>query len=276
MAEKIKVEDSISNFLRSKYDISAEIRPLDGHVDKNYLLAINAIPKYVLKLSRDLTDKSFLKAQNLIFDHLKSLERFLFPQIITGVDGKSIYLYTDEQGNQYLARLLKYLPGEFLAKTNHSDHLLIDFGRFLAEMDKMLIDFQSPEIMARHYEWDMQYFPEYVDFLPYITDPSHRKLIEHFLLQFSENISPIHHLLRKSIIHNDANDWNILSNEKNVMGAIDFGDVVYSFTISEVIVGATYIALETEEHATGVLLHSLIMENQTIFGSSKKDISKFK
>jgi 4-aminobutyrate aminotransferase-like enzyme len=247
LVEKIKVKDSVSNFLKSKYDISAEIKPLEGHVDKNYLLYINEIPEYVLKLSLDLTDKPFLKAQNLIFDHLKSLDRYDFPQIITGLDGKSIYLYTDENGNQYQARLLKYLPGEFLAKTNHSDHLLIDFGEFLAEMDKVLIDFQSPEIMVRHYEWDLQYFLEYTDFLPYISDPAHRKLIEYFLLQFRENISPIQHLLRKSVVHNDANDWNILSNDKNVIGAIDFGDVVYSFTISEVVVGATYIALESED-----------------------------
>ncbi len=241
------MKDSVSNFLKSKYDILAEIKPLDGHVDKNYLLYINKVPEYVLKLSRDLTDKPFLRAQNLIFDHLKSLDRYDFPQIITGLDGKSIYLYTDEKGNQYQARLLKYLAGEFLAKTNHSDHLLIDFGEFLAEMDKMLIDFQSPEIMARHYEWDLQYFLEYADFLSYISDPAQRKLIEYFLLQFRENISPIQHLLRKSVIHNDANDWNILSNEKNVIGAIDFGDAVYSFTISEVVVGVTYIALESED-----------------------------
>jgi 4-aminobutyrate aminotransferase-like enzyme/Ser/Thr protein kinase RdoA (MazF antagonist) len=241
------VKDPLSSFLKSKYDISPDIKALEGHVDKNYLLFINSVPEYILKLSRDLTDKPFLKAQNLIFDQLRSLEKYDFPQIITGLDGQSIYLYTDENGNQYLARLLKYLPGEFLAKTNHSEDLLIDFGVFLAEMDIMLIDFQSPEIMARHYEWDLQNFSEYADFLPYISDPGQRKLIEHFLLQFQENISPVQHLLRKSIIHNDANDWNILSNEKNIIGAIDFGDVVYSFTISEVVVGVSYIALDSED-----------------------------
>ncbi len=247
MAEKNKVKDPVSSFLKSKYDISPEIKPLDGHVDKNYLLYINSVPTYVLKLSRDLTDKPILKAQNLIFDQLSSLDRYDFPQIITGLDGKSIYLYTDEAGNQYLARLLKYLPGEFLAKTNQSDDLLIDFGEFLAEMDKMLITFRSPEIMARHYEWDLQYFLEYAKFLPYINDPVQRKLIEHFLLQFQENISPVQHHLRKSVIHNDANDWNILSNEKRVTGAIDFGDAVYSFTIGEAVVGATYIALDVKD-----------------------------
>jgi len=247
LAEKNKVKDSVSSFLKSKYDISPEIRSLDGHVDKNYVLYINSVPEYVLKLSRDLTDKQFLKAQNLIFDQLKSLERYEFPQVIPGLDGKSIYLYTDGDGNQYLARLLKYLPGEFLSKTNHSEDLLFDFGKFLAEMDKMLIDFQSPEIMARHYEWDLQYFLEYEDFLPYINDPTQRKIIEHFLLQFRENISPVQHHLRKSVIHNDANDWNILSTENRVIGAIDFGDAVYSFTINEVVVGVTYIALETED-----------------------------
>jgi 4-aminobutyrate aminotransferase-like enzyme/Ser/Thr protein kinase RdoA (MazF antagonist) len=246
LAEKKDVKDSVSSFLKSKYDISPEIRPLDGHVDKNYLLYINSVPEYVLKLSRDLTDKPILKAQNLIFDQLGSLARYDFPQIITGLDGKSIYLYTDGEGDQYLARLLKYLPGEFLAKTDHSDDLLIEFGEFLAEMDKMLINFQSPEIMARHYEWDLQYFLEYADYLAYINDPTKRKIIEHFLLQYRENIFPVQHHLRKSVIHNDANDWNILSTEKRIIGAIDFGDAVYSFTISEVVVGATYIALETE------------------------------
>ena len=155
------MKDPVSIFLKSKYDISAEIKRLDGHVDKNYLLYINSVPEYVLKLSHDLRDKPFLKAQNLIFDLLRSLERYEFPQIITGLDGKSIYLFTDEIGNQYLARILKYLPGGFLAETPHSDDLMIDLGKFLAEMDKMLIDFKSAEIMARHYEWDLQNFPEY-------------------------------------------------------------------------------------------------------------------
>ena len=238
--------DPISTFLKSRYDISAEIKILDGHVDRNYLLYINSVPEYVLKLSSDLTDKPFLKAQHLIFNQLKSLERYQFPQIITGLDGKSIYLFTDVDGNQYLARLLKYLPGVFLAEADHSDNLMIDFGIFLAEMDRILLDFQSPEIMSRHYEWDLRNFSEYLDFLPYIPVPAQRKLVAHFLLQYHENISPVQHLLRKSILHNDANDWNILSNDGRITGAIDFGDIVYSFMISEVVIGASYIALGAE------------------------------
>ena len=49
------MKDPLSSFLKSKYDISPEIKALEGHVDKNYLLFINSVPEYVLKLSLDLT-----------------------------------------------------------------------------------------------------------------------------------------------------------------------------------------------------------------------------
>jgi 4-aminobutyrate aminotransferase-like enzyme/Ser/Thr protein kinase RdoA (MazF antagonist) len=241
------LKDSLIHFLKSRYNISARIEELEGHVDKNYLLIIDGVPEYILKLSSDLTDKPFLKAQNLIFEQLKAIGEYSFPQIIPGIDGQSIYLFTDEKGFQYLARLLKYLPGKFLAEVVMSDALLYEFGVFLGQMDKILLTAHPLEIVSRHYDWDLQHFQEYQDFIDFITDPSRRKLISYFLLQFKENIQPIRHRFRKSIIHNDANDWNILSDGKHVIGAIDFGDIVYSYTINDVVVGATYIALNAKD-----------------------------
>jgi 4-aminobutyrate aminotransferase-like enzyme/Ser/Thr protein kinase RdoA (MazF antagonist) len=241
------VKDSVQRFLQSKYDISAEIKVLDGHVDKNLLLIVDGTPKYVLKLTTDLTSKPFLKAQHQIFEHLGNINNYVFPQVITGCDGKSIYLYTDDDGHQFLARILKYVPGRFLAEIPKSKDLLYNFGQFLAIMDMSLADIHSSEIMIRHYDWDLQHFPEYEDYLSHISDPARKKLISHFLLQFREHISPIQHHLRKSIIHHDANDWNVLSDEKDILGIIDFGDLVYSYTINEAVVGATYIALDSND-----------------------------
>lgn len=246
------MKGSITNFLASKYGISAHLQELDGHVDRNYLLNVNGIPLYILKLSRDLTSKSFLKAQHLIFEQLKTEATYVFPETLSGIDGEHIYLYTDEDGTQYLARILKYLPGEFLAESPKSPRLLYDFGLFLGMMDKALSYLHPAEIMARHYEWDLQYFSEYHDYTEHITDPSQRKIVEYFLLQFKEHIEPQSHRFRKSLIHNDANDWNILIDQDHISGAIDFGDVVYSFTVNEVAVGATYIALDSSDPLSGI------------------------
>ena len=79
---------SKESFLQSNYNISAEVKQLDGHVDRNFLLIVDEEPKYVLKLTTDLTGKPFLKAQHLIFEHLGNNDKYLFPQIATGIDGK--------------------------------------------------------------------------------------------------------------------------------------------------------------------------------------------
>ena len=241
------MKDAIKKFLISRYGLVVRIRKLTGHVDTNYLLSENNVAKFVLKLSKDLTIRPFLEAQHLIFEQLKVVKNYSFPQVVADNDGKSINIFTDDDGSQYLARVLEYLPGKFLAESSKSDTLLTGFGSFLATMDQLLLHNHPLEIVSRHYEWDLQHFLEYTDYLEYITDPAKRKIIEYFLLQFRENIQPLGLRFRKSLIHNDANDWNILSDADKVIGAIDFGDMVFSYTVNEVAVGATYIALDADD-----------------------------
>ncbi|MDZ7608739.1 MAG: aminotransferase class III-fold pyridoxal phosphate-dependent enzyme [Cyclobacteriaceae bacterium] len=70
-----------------------------------------------------------------------------------------------------------------------------------------------------------------------------RKLVDYFVLQFKENVIPQLPLLRKSVIHNDANDWNVLVNGDEVIGIIDFGDTVYAPLINELAVAITYAVI---------------------------------
>jgi Ser/Thr protein kinase RdoA (MazF antagonist) len=46
--------------------------------------------------------------------------------------------------------------------------------------------------------------------------------------------------LRRSVIHNDANDHNVLVGADRVTGLIDFGDMVESASVGELAVAATY------------------------------------
>ncbi|NQV15619.1 aminotransferase class III-fold pyridoxal phosphate-dependent enzyme, partial [bacterium] len=64
--------------------------------------------------------------------------------------------------------------------------------------------------------------------------------------QFEENVSPVLHQLRKSIIHNDANEWNVLVNNGKVSGLIDFGDLAYSPLINELAVTIAYACFDKE------------------------------
>jgi len=62
-------------------------------------------------------------------------------------------------------------------------------------------------------------------------------------------LAPILHRLRRSVIHNDANDRNVLVNAAThrVCGLIDFGDLVFSHTVAELAVGCAYAMLHCED-----------------------------
>ena len=62
------------------------------------------------------------------------------------------------------------------------------------------------------------------------------KLIKKFARDFEHYVTPLLPGLRKSVIHNDANDYNVIvggnddlyGRNQRVVGVIDFGDMVYT------------------------------------------------
>jgi len=74
---------------------------------------------------------------------------------------------------------------------------------------------------------------------------NHNKIIR--CLTFLEGIFLAEHQLPSQIIHNDANDWNVLCADNKVKGIIDFGDAVYSTRISEIAVALSYVIVEKED-----------------------------
>ncbi len=81
-------------------------------------------------------------------------------------------------------------------------------------------------------------------------------MVDYYFLQFKEFVLPELPHLRKSIIHNDANDWNVLVQDGKVSGLIDFGDMVYAPLIQELAVALTYAMMDKEnplEWATYIL-----------------------
>jgi len=53
--------------------------------------------------------------------------------------------------------------------------------------------------------------------------------------------------LRRSVIHGDANDYNVLVDADRVTGLIDFGDIVYSWTVGNLAVALAYVVLGKED-----------------------------
>jgi Ser/Thr protein kinase RdoA (MazF antagonist) len=53
--------------------------------------------------------------------------------------------------------------------------------------------------------------------------------------------------LRQSVIHGDANDYNVIVVDGRMVGLLDFGDMVYTATVCDLAVALAYTMLGTME-----------------------------
>lgn len=237
----------LEDYVRENFGMRGRLQRLVGDISSNYLFTETNGHKYVLKIAHQQESLHSLEAQNRVLLYLAGQDlSFRLPQPLADQQGRYLGIITDEQGNSYPVRMLTYLEGRFLADVPRpSDQLLFDLGRCLAAMDLALEGCSVPGV-ERYWHWDLQNLADLRDYLGKIPDASKRNLADYFILQFETHVRPHLHHLRKSTIHNDANDHNILVDETSsgqwhLCGLIDFGDMVYSCTVFELAVALTYV-----------------------------------
>ena len=169
----------------------------------------------------------------------------LAPRLIRTVDGRDIALH-----DGHFVRLITALPGRTLGSTPlHTDALRRNIGRALGRLDRALTTFDHPAF-HRDFHWDLANAAAVVrDHLPLVTDQALASQIAQFAAYHDEHVVPRLGSFRQSIIHSDANDYNILVDEtlQSVTGIIDFGDTVYSHTVNDVAIAMAYVALSADD-----------------------------
>ena len=203
-------------------------RRLPSERDKNYLLTDNSGQQFVLKVANASESRAFLEAQNAVLDYLS--ERVPFCQRV-------IEEVAEFEG--HLARVVTYLPGVPLAEIKpHTPGLLRDFGQKLGQLSRALAGFDHPAV-HRDFYWDLANGNRIVnEYAPLIEDAGLRELV--LKCRFEPETE-----LRRSVIHGDANDYNVLvdPDSMTVSGLIDFGDMVYSYTVGDLAIALAYVVL---------------------------------
>ncbi len=246
-------KDEIYSSVNRLYGISTQIQNLASYSDQNFLVTDSHHQKYVVKISSAGQTKEFLRDQQVVFEHLsRECPHYHFPKVIKSLEGEIIHELKATSGQTYYFRIFRFMDGVFLSATEeHNPKLLNKFGRFLATMDNSLSQIDQPAV-HREIFWNLKNASLVLPYNKYIRDPAKRRLVEYFLLRFETNVIPVFPQLRKSIIHGDANDNNVLLNRKSsakfdIQGIIDFGDMVYTATICELAIAATYIMFNKKD-----------------------------
>jgi Ser/Thr protein kinase RdoA (MazF antagonist) len=238
--------NTVSEIARDEYDIVGRITTLPSERDQNFLLTTDAGQKFVLKIANALEDRAQLDAQEQVLKHLATHISFC-PRIVPTRSGE---LLTQLQSNNFV-RVVTYLPGIPLAEvTPHTDEILRDLGRKMGQLDRALTDFDHPAT-HRKFHWDLanglQIIQEYHGL---INDTRLRVLVRQFSIDFERDTKMLLATLRRSVIHADANDYNVLVDNQSVCGLIDFGDMVHSYTVGDLAIAIAYVVLDKPDPLT--------------------------
>ncbi|MEQ6123107.1 aminotransferase class III-fold pyridoxal phosphate-dependent enzyme [Pseudotenacibaculum sp. MALMAid0570] len=242
---KIAINEA-KEILLSFYNIQGSISELPGDVDFNFRVKTEDTDGYILKISRPDEDDNYLDFQQKILHHLESYPKIIAPKTIKNNNGEGISEYKDKQGKTRKVRLLTWIPGRLWSSVNpHSNNLRLSLGRECGKLTNALQNFDHKEA-HRTFEWDVAQSLWTKDHLD-VFDSEKKKIIAHFQLLF-ENQQPSYQKLRKSVVHNDANDNNVLVSSDlmtpTVTAAIDYGDAVYTQTINDLAIACAYAIMQ--------------------------------
>jgi 4-aminobutyrate aminotransferase-like enzyme/Ser/Thr protein kinase RdoA (MazF antagonist) len=236
---------------RELYGVEAEARPLPSERDQNFLLESDR-GCFILKYANGTEPRAILDAQNAAMTHLADRVPFC-PRVLPSIAGDLIA----QSSSGHFVRLVTWLPGvPFGSLRHHPPALLEDLGRRVAELDRALESFDHPAL-HREFHWDLAHaLGTVVSAPPRVADAESAALVSRDLERMSASLPPRLGTLRRSIAHNDANDYNVLvlgtsaTRDLHVSGLIDFGDMLHTVTVADLAVAIAYAVLDKRDPLT--------------------------
>ena len=249
-------EKDVQKLAREFYGITGSVRQLESYLDQNFQLTDEKGKEFIFKIANLTEKREVLEAQNQAMEYVTKYSNSVqCPRVCSTLSSEQISTVKSDRGNFHLVRMLTYLDGTFLADVQpQPTELLFNLGRFLGTLDKTLEGFYHPAV-HRDLPWDLKNALQISQNIHYIENPRRRSLVEYFLLQFETRVVPVLPGLRRSVIHNDANDYNVLvdtanSGSEKLIGIIDFGDIVYTNTVCELAIAIAYAILGKQQPIT--------------------------
>ena len=225
------------------YGITAVAQLLPSERDQNLLLKATSGERFILKLASVAERRDVLEAECAVMHHLA--QTGLTPTVRRTIHGQEIATH-----GPHFVRLISALPGRTLGSTAlHTDALRRDFGRALGQVDRSLAGFDHPAF-HRDFHWDLANAEREVRaYLPLVTDVALAGVIDQLTRYHETVVVPRRAGFRRSVIHGDANDYNVLVDaaSQTVTGIVDFGDMVHSQTVNDVAIAMAYGALGADD-----------------------------
>jgi 4-aminobutyrate aminotransferase-like enzyme/Ser/Thr protein kinase RdoA (MazF antagonist) len=227
-APRFTLQDA-SRIAAEFFHIEGEAASLPSERDQNFRIGAD----FVLKIANGGESREFLELQEAAIARVANGDTgLIWPRVVgtAEVDG-------------HIVRLLTWVPGCPMAEAApYPAALLRSLGHALAKMDLALAGFDRPAA-HRNFHWDLRQAEQARAHLPLLTAARARLVAPIFDRWSRIDWSALPH----SVIHGDANDYNVLVEDGRVVSILDFGDMVWSATVCNVAVALAYAMLDQQD-----------------------------
>ena len=240
--QKISTSEA-EKILFDLYCIKGTASPLPGYVDFNFRIKIENEEGYILKISRVEENKKYLEYQQHLLQFIEnSDEEIIAPKAVTDKNNHLISEITDRYKKTRCVRLLTWVSGKVWSAANPQlEDLRFSIGAQCGTLTKVLQGFKHPEA---HYNFDWDIAQSlWTKKQLHLFEAPEKEILMLFQDKF-EAYQPTYTGLRKSIVHNDPNDNNIIVTNSIVQpkakAAIDYGDAMHTQTINDLAILCAY------------------------------------
>ena len=236
-------ELEIAERVSADYGLEGKWKALVGERDQNFRLTSTQGDNYVVKIAGpdEKPEITAFQVEALLFLE-KNSPHIPVPRIVPTQNGDTLSQITNTEDVKHALRIVSYIDGIPYGDGEFPDaEHLQKVGAFMAGMVNALEGFEHPA--ARHFmPWNLSNGVAVSRELWAGAAPDITNLAAPLLERLREEVLPAINACPSQVIHNDGHTGNLLradATSQDVVGLIDFGDMVYAPIINELAVTAT-------------------------------------
>lgn len=253
-------EAQAQDILATHYGLAGRATSLGSQQDKNFTVRDgNGTVIGVLKIANPAFTAVELAAQDAAAELIAAAEPTLRVSVpLANTDGQTCTAVTGVIDKTAYVRLLDYLPGGTLLEAGYlTPESIAGLGDVAGRVSRALATFDHPGL-DRILQWDLRFGMQVVEgLLSHVDDAALRARLESAATDAWSRIVLLDESLPRQAAHIDLTDANVVvTREGGALrpdGVIDFGDLSYTWAVSELAITASSVLGHVGAQVTSVL-----------------------